>query len=347
MNILITGATGFIGKHLCVALTQQGHHVMALMRNPDKLRSLREFVQGSGGQPERITVMQGDLEKPGLGLSSALEGIDCIVHLAARFAWNLAPDEARRTNVTGSLHVAELAKQLDCRLIFITGFMLANETHLAHLGINLSQPDQTRWQDVYRRTGAYEASKLESAFALRHYTQEHGMDAVEIQPATVAGHNTTGEIDPTQPLFSLIDNVFHGRMALIPGSPAHWLPLIPVDTLALVIAAACGVEQPPLRLLVLDNKTPNLQGLLRTLTMTMGMKAPRWHLPIPVMQWLLKLPGLARVLNVYPEALDFIQSQSYNTLDFQRFLASMRIPEPAFSEYIQTTAQYYRSLAPE
>ncbi|HLT12792.1 MAG TPA: SDR family oxidoreductase [Marinobacter sp.] len=345
MNIIITGATGFIGRHLCITLTQQGHHVIALMRDPGNLRNLREFVQHNGGEPEQIAAIQGDLAKPGLGLSSAPENIDCIVHLAARFAWNLAPHEARHINVTGSLHVAELAEQLDCRLVFITGFMLANEAHLARLGINIAQPDQTRWQDVYRRTGAYEASKLESAFALRHYVKKHGIDGVEIQPATVAGHSQSGEIDPAQPLFSLIDNACHGRMALIPGSPAHWLPLIPVDTLALVIAAACQAEQPPQTLLVLDNETPNLQSLINMLTM--GQKSPRWHLPIPVMQWLLKLPGLARVLNVSPEALDFIQPQRYNTLAFRKFLADMTIPEPQFRDYIHATAHYYRSLNPE
>lgn len=39
MNILITGGTGLIGKRLCVALQQQGHHITVLSRNPDSVKT--------------------------------------------------------------------------------------------------------------------------------------------------------------------------------------------------------------------------------------------------------------------------------------------------------------------
>jgi dTDP-6-deoxy-L-talose 4-dehydrogenase (NAD+) len=35
MRVLVTGATGFIGKHLCTDLVSSGHEVLALCRNPD------------------------------------------------------------------------------------------------------------------------------------------------------------------------------------------------------------------------------------------------------------------------------------------------------------------------
>ena len=91
---------------------------------------LTGFLEQQGVAMERFSALEGDLEKPDLGLVTLPDRIECIVHLAARFAWNLSEHEARHTNVTGSLRVAELARHLDCRLVFITGFMLANESTL-------------------------------------------------------------------------------------------------------------------------------------------------------------------------------------------------------------------------
>ncbi|HEY7546055.1 MAG TPA: NAD-dependent epimerase/dehydratase family protein, partial [Blastocatellia bacterium] len=40
MNILVTGATGLIGRHFCHSLKEEGHTVIALSRAPEKVRGL-------------------------------------------------------------------------------------------------------------------------------------------------------------------------------------------------------------------------------------------------------------------------------------------------------------------
>ena len=341
MTILITGATGFIGKYLCLTLLQQGHDVKALTRSKSSLTQLTGFLEQQGVAMERFSALEGDLEKPDLGLVTLPNGIECIVHLAARFAWNLPEHEARHTNVTGSLRVAELARHLDCRLVFITGFMLANEAHLSRQGIQLSHPEQTDWSQVYRQAGGYEASKLESAFRLREFVAKHGLDAVEVQPATVAGHRSTGDLDPAQPLYSLLDNLYHGRLAMIPGSPEHWLPLIPVDSLAQLIAAACTATHVPDTLLALDQNTPNLAGLLQAAAQLLGKPGPRRHLPIGVMKALLAIPGLPGLLKVAPESLAFIQTCRFDTSRTEQFLAQQNVQLPPFAEYLEASCRHY------
>lgn len=345
MKILVTGATGFIGKHLCLTLSRQGHEVIALMRSPDAVTSLQTFVAARGGQAEQVVALAGNLEQADLGLNSRPENVDCVVHLAARFAWNLPPNEARLTNVTGSVRVAQLARDLNSRLVFVSGFMLANTAHLERIGVRPSEPERTDWPRIYRKLGGYEASKLEGAFSVRAFASQHRLDTVEIQPATVAGHTETGEIDPGQPLYGLMDNLFHGRMAMMPGSPRHWLPLIPVDTLAELIAAACCAPRPPRTLLALDDTSPNLQGLLAALSQTTGQTAPKRHLPIPLMRALLRLPGLATLLKVAPESLDFIQPQRFDTTVTKRFLAASGIGAPDFASYLAASAHYYLERA--
>lgn len=340
MTILVTGATGFIGRHLCTTLTRDGLRVIALLRSPGALEPLRRFVTSGGGDGALITPLAGDIERPDLGLDYLPENVTAVVHLAARFGWGLAASAARNANVTGSLRVAELAGKLGCRLVFASGFMLANQPHLERLGISAAHTD---WTKVYRRVGAYEASKLEGALAVRQFARDNRQEMVEVQPATVIGHRQSGNLDPGQPFFSLLDNLHHGRMAMVPGSPAHWLPLVTVDYLCEVISAACLQPEVPARLLALDPATPGFRDLLAILAAELGCKAPQHHLPLGLMQFLLRLPMLARALRVAPESLEFIGTARFDTAPTEAFMVSGGIRQPDLTSALRASARYYLS----
>lgn len=343
MTVLITGATGFIGRHLCAHLTSKHQPVLALMRKPEKLAELRQQVSMLGGKGELVETIAGDLDAPGLGLTTALpDDIRAIVHLGARFAWGMDPAVARKTNVEGSLAATKLAQKLGARMVYISGFMLENSAHLERLGIQLNDLSATHWDQVYRRAGSYEASKLEGALKSREYASTSGMDWVEVQPATLTGSSITGELDTTQPLFQLIDNLNHGRLALIPGSPEHWLPLVSVDTLVRVITAAIIAPNPPERILALDPATPNLKGLLALMADTLGIKPPTHHIPSKLLAWLLKIPGLASKLNTAPESLHFIQPSRFDTALSRAFMEQQDITLPPIQQVVQSNARWYR-----
>lgn len=344
MTILVTGASGFIGRHLCAQLTAQGQDVLAVLRNPAQLTQLREHVARYHGAPDRVQAIQGDLDAPGLGLTRPLPPLQAIVHLGARFAWNMPADLARTTNVQGARAVVKLAAEQHCRLVMISGFMLENPTHLHHLGIDPDKPDATDWARVYRRAGAYEASKLEGALRVRQDCKQQRVALIEVQPATVAGHSQTGELDPAQPLYNLIENSAKGRLAQVPGTPAHWLPLVAVDTVAALISAACIAPDAPARVLALDDRTPNLQGLLGWVAVALGRKAPRRHIPLPLLAALLRIPGMPRLMNTAPEALSFIQPQRFDVRSTQAFAARHGIPWPDMAQVVQASVAHYRHL---
>ena len=341
--ILITGATGYIGRHVCAALTRDLQPVIAMLRDPDQqLPALRHAVTSLGGQGSLVQAVHGDLDQPALGLSTPLPPLKAIIHLGARFAWQLPMDMARRTNVDGAMAVARLAQQQRTRLVFISGFMLENHGHLSRLGIHLMHADQTDWQQVYRRAGGYEASKLEAAIRVREYAREHALDMVEVQPATVAGDSRSGQLDSQQPLYQLIDNLARGRMAAIPGTRQHWLPLVAVDLLAALIARAAISPVVPPRVLALDSRTPSLQGMLGLAASVLEQRAPRRFLPMPVLAALLRIPGLPRLLNTWPEALHFIQTTRFDTACSDRFLASQGLAHPPIDDAIAASACFYR-----
>lgn len=343
MTFFITGATGFIGRHVCASLTRHNLAVVAMLRQPEvQLDTLRQQVDSLGGQGHLLQAVSGDLDQPELGLTSALPALDAIIHLGARFAWRLDTESARRTNVTGSLAVAELARRQQCRLVFISGFMLENHAHLNRLGIDPATPSHTEWPKVYRRAGGYEASKLEAAVRARVFAKQHALDFVEVQPATVAGNSHTGELDDSQPLYSLLDNLARGRMALVPGTREHWLPLVAVDHLADIIRLAATADVVPEKLLALDGQTPNLQPMLAQAASHMGKRAPRGYIPMPVLAALLRIPGLPALMNTYPEALHFIQPTRFDTTTTERFLRQHQTSGPDIKKVIEMSTRRYQ-----
>lgn len=238
--------------------------------------------------------------------------------------------------------VAELARRLGCRLVFISGFMLENLQHLNQLGIDPAQSEKTNWRDVYRHAGAYEASKLEAALKVRSFAAQTALDMVEVQPATVAGRSQTGELNAAQPLYQLLDNLSRGRLALMLGTPEHWLPVTTVGHLAAWIAAAAIVQSVPERLLCLDTDTPALQTMLVLASGSLGAKPARRYIPLPVLRALLSIPGVPKLMNTYPEALHFIQTTRFDTAITDRFLELQGLFRPDIGLAVEASAQWYQ-----
>ena len=341
----VTGGSGFIGQHLLAVLTRSGHPVTLLLRKPESLPELCIQVDQLGGQSNLLTSVAGNLGTPGLGLDATareqVRGAAVFFHLGVQFAWGLSVEQARKVNVEGALAVAELAAAQASRLLMVGGYMLANHEHLQRLGIDLQKPQCTDWRRVYRRTGAYEGSKLEAHFRVVARMRELNAELTVLHPATVCGHSRSGHILPEQPLAGLIRSLASGLLGAIPGSTAHWLPLISVDFLAeLMAAAAFDADQASREILALDPHTPNLQGMLQQLAQALDVSAPSRHIPIPLLRLLLRVPGLPRLLRTDPEPLDFIQTKRFDTAATRSLAQRHQLVWPDIVQALQATARY-------
>ncbi len=345
MKVMLTGATGFIGSWTTPALTSASHDVIALVRRPAQAAALSHLVAKRGGDPARLSCVIGDLAQPGLGLTESVNP-DVIVHLGASFAWNLDPDVARATNVEGSLGVVRLAARHNAQLVLIGGYMLTNQAHLDELGIDLALPDDIDWAAIAAKTGVYEASKIESHARAVALATELGVAWQAIHPATLCGHSITGDLAAGQPLYDLIATVKSGRMAAIPGSRHHWLPLVTVDHLAALITRT--IDDPHAQgreLLALDDTSPSLGELINLIAATAGRRRVRAHVPIGALRFALSMPGLRRAVPTSRESLGFIRTDRFDVTALEAFEKSFGIDRPDIRMAVASSARAW-SAAP-
>ncbi|MBN1992262.1 MAG: NAD-dependent epimerase/dehydratase family protein [Anaerolineae bacterium] len=98
--ILVTGATGFLGKNLCEYLAGQGYRVKALARSTSDTSFL--------GKLNKVEIVQGDVVEPD-SLRIAMRDCEYVIHAAAHFRLWGPPEPFIKTNVDGTHHVLEAA----------------------------------------------------------------------------------------------------------------------------------------------------------------------------------------------------------------------------------------------
>ncbi|MFD4655584.1 AMP-binding protein [Kitasatospora sp. NPDC058444] len=100
-RVLLTGATGYLGRHLLADFLRRGAEVTCLVRAADDAEALKRIGAGAAG-PARA--LAGDIDRDGLGLSPAglelARGAHLVVHAAADVRLVASPDELERTNHT-------------------------------------------------------------------------------------------------------------------------------------------------------------------------------------------------------------------------------------------------------
>lgn len=173
MNLtLITGASGFVGSHLVKEMRRRGLPVRGVTR---------------GSVPGLVTVAPYSREAD---WSSCLEGVEAVVHLAARVhvMQETAPDplaEFRQVNVSATINLARQAAEVGVRrFIFVSSIKVNGE--YTELGKPFTADDQPNPQD------AYGLSKAEAEAALMRLGIETGMEITIIRPPLVYGAGVRG-----------------------------------------------------------------------------------------------------------------------------------------------------------
>ena len=260
VKLLITGATGFIGRRLCQAADDKGLRVRMALRRDD----------GQGG------VVVGDLGSD-TDWSSALEGVDAIVHLAARV--HVMDEEAedplaefRKVNVDGTLNLARQAAEAGVKqFVFISS-----------IGVNGNQSvRQFTADDPPNPVEPYAVSKLEAEEGLRQVEKETGLEVAVIRPTLVYGPNAPGNFGR---LVRLVQKGFPLPLGLVNNKRS----LVALDNLVdLILTCVHHPAAAGETFLVSDGEDLSTPELIRKIARAMGKK-PRF---VPVPLAMLRLGG--------------------------------------------------------
>jgi thioester reductase-like protein len=217
--VLLTGATGFVGKEILDRFLDRGRQVYALVRAPND-----DAAKARLPSHANLTPLAGDIERPGLGLASPLEDITTIVHCAASVSFDLSLEESRKVNVDGTRHVLELAKRCERleRLSYVSTAYVAGEPR------RLFQEDEL---DVGQRfRNPYERSKFEAERMVRE--QADGLPLQVLRPSIVVGDSRTGRTSSFNVLYGPLKAFARGAIPAIPGRRGSPVDVVPVDYVA-------------------------------------------------------------------------------------------------------------------
>ena len=217
MRVLVTGAGGFLGRHVVAALLRHGHQVHALIRPSTPIDGL--------DWPDRVEVVRADLRAPG-SLTSAFEGVDVLVHLAARVKGNETAQMSDTVVGTERL-LAAMAQSATRRLVLASSFSVYDWTAVRGT-LDEESPLES---NLYRRDG-YAIAKTWQERVVRRMSLEHHWDLTVLRPGFIWGRDH-------EYLAGLGQKV--GRWHLVFG-PSTRLPLTHVENCADCFAAA--VENP-------------------------------------------------------------------------------------------------------
>ena len=252
MIVLVTGASGFLGRAVAADLVAAGHEVRTLQRRPSQVPGATDVL--------------GSVTDAAL-VARAVAGAEGVVHLAAKVSLAGDPGEFRAVNVEGTRGMLDAAERAG-----VSRFVQVSSPSVAHAGTALAgvaaepaSPERARGE--YARTKA-EAELLALA------RDSAAMRVIAVRPHIVWGPGDTQLVE------RILDRARRGRLPLLSGGTAL-IDSTYVDNAASGIAAAlhrAGAAHG--RAYVITNGEPRpVAELLAGICLAAGVRPPRWSVP--------------------------------------------------------------------
>jgi nucleoside-diphosphate-sugar epimerase len=302
--ILVTGATGFVGRALVSNLLPKGCQIRALVRKTSVMPV----------EVDQVAVDLGEIEREG-AIKGMFGDVDVVVHVAARV--HLMQDQSanplaeyRKLNRDATLILAGLAADAGVkRFVFLSSIKVNGEETFPQRRPCIFRPD-----DEFIPTDPYSLSKYEAEQGLLALAKETGMEVVVIRPPLVYGPGVKANFD------SMINWLRRG-VPLPLGAINNKRSFVALDNLVSFIALCADRNQSPKAanqvFLISDGEDVSTTQLLHKVANALG-KEP-WLLPVPtgLMSFVARLIGKVDVANRLFGSLQVDSSKARNLLGWQ------------------------------
>jgi nucleoside-diphosphate-sugar epimerase len=323
MQVLVTGASGFIGSALTRKLLESGHTVRVLVRDPVKFSTTGLEVD---------EVIEGDITDPG-SMEMAVEGMDVVYAIAGTFREPSLTDERYRAiNVNAVSHIVSAASRHGVKRV------VHCSTCGIHGSIDGSPADETY---PVQPSGIYEVTKAAGEALALEMGKSNGVEVVVLRPTPVYGPGDTRLLK----LFKLANK----NLTLLFGPGTAGYQLVYIDDLvdAFMLAGTEGKAAGE-AFLIGGAEIPSINDLLVTLAKLfekVDQKILRLPArPIWLAGWLCEI--VCRPFNVSPpiyrRRIEFFTNNRAFCIDKARELLGYQ-PKIATEEGLRRTLAWYRS----
>jgi nucleoside-diphosphate-sugar epimerase len=314
-RVLVTGATGFVGRHLVESLLREGRDVVVAVRDPARLPNFSRAVQTITFALERADA---------IGAASLAE-VDCIYHLAAHVHVMHAAqaDEERflALNRDATAVLASCAATAGVRrFIYLSSIKVNGERTIDRPFMSSDVPAPV---DVYGR------SKLAAERTLAGIAASSRLEVVIVRPPLVYGPHVGANF---RRLVSLVDS----GLPLPLGAVVNRRSLVNVwNLVSLLVQAETHANAPGRTWLVSDGFDLSVPELLSVIGAALGRSTRLWSVPIPMLKtagWLAGRRGeVARLV----DSLQVDISETCNSLDWR--------PTVTTTEAIARTVAWFKA----
>lgn len=233
MSILITGATGFLGREIVRHLLEREPEgpLTLLIRGKDDGDAQRrgetlveELVGAERSSRAKVTVARGDIEQDRLGMDAGAwdrvaSTTSAVIHGAASVSFTLPIDEARNVNVEGTRRILDLARQAKARVDYVgTAYVAGDRRGVAYEHeLDVGQP--------FRNT--YEQTKMEAEALVRSRFGEQPIAVY--RPSIIVGDSRTGRTASFKVLYWPLKIYAQGFARFVPGRRSTPVDVVPSD----------------------------------------------------------------------------------------------------------------------
>lgn len=268
----VTGAAGFLGRHLVERLELEGWGIVAFCRPTDATHLLSPAVR----------IESGDLTDAGRVIEAMPENVDAVFHLAGNTStWSRNRAAQFRDNVDGTDHVVEAALQRRAGRLVYTSSISA---YGYQPGVRLNENSPS---NVHSKGDNYGKSKRQAEELIKEACGTRGLDAVILNPV-----NILGAYDAANWSRQLILPIANGRLRAVPPGSATWISVHDVVSahLAAVDAGQSGTN------IILGGVEASFQVVVNEIERSLGKPLSRHATPRRTLRLLLAASTIKAVL---------------------------------------------------